>query len=267
MDDPEEPAASDPRPLDGTCVLVTRPEEQSHELRERLCEQGAEVLVQPCITVSDPPDWAAVDLALERLESFDWLVFSSVNGVRHFVERLIGLGGDAARLQAAHLAAIGPGTAAELARYGLPAEVVPEQFRAESLAAALAPHAAGRRFLLARANRGRQVLPEQLAAAGGIVEQIVVYSTEDVVQADPAVAAAMAAGRVDWVTVSSSSIARATIGLFGEQLRRCRLASISPITSATLRELGHEPAVEAREYTMAGLVAAIVAARDRDYGR
>ena len=120
------------------------------------------------------------------------------------------------------------------------------------------PHAAGSRFLLARASRGRDVLPEQLRAAGGIVEQVVVYMSADVETADPAVAAALAAGRIDWVTVTSSSIARAIVGLFGEQLRRTRLASISPVTSQTLCELGYPPAVEAIEYTMAGLVEAIM---------
>jgi len=127
----------------------------------------------------------------------------------------------------------------------------------DALADALAPQAAGKRFLLARASRGRQVLPEQLAAAGGIVEQVVVYASNDVETADPQITAALEAGHVDWVTVTSSAIARAIVGLFGDQLRKARLASISPITSETLRELGHPPAAEATEYTMAGLVAAI----------
>ena len=107
------------------------------------------------------------------------------------MERLIGRGGGAERLRQVKLAAIGPGTAAELTRFGLHAEIVPTEYRAESLAAALAPMAAGRRFLLARANRGRQVLPEQLVAAGGIVEQVVVYSTLDVRRPEPEVAAAL----------------------------------------------------------------------------
>ena len=176
------------------------------------------------------------------------------------MERLIGRGDDAGRLRPLKLAAIGPGTAAELTRFGLHAEVVPTEYRAESLAAALAPMAAGRRFLLARANRGRQVLPEQLAEAGGIVEQVVVYSTLDVQRPEPDVAAALAGGRIDWVTVTSSAIARAIVNLFGDDLRRSRLASISPITSEVLCELGFPPAAEANEYTMPGLVAAMVAA-------
>ena len=272
MNGPSESRISDPCPhpcslhpslpaslsLSGRVVLVTRPGEQAQELRELLTALGAEVLEQPGITVSDPPDWSPVDAALERIAGYDWLVFSSSNGVKRLLDRLLLRGGSLEQLAGVKLAAIGPGTAAELVRYGLAADVVPEEYRAESLADALAPHAAGKRFLLARASRGRQVLPEQLTAAGGIVEQVVVYSTHDVETADPQVAAALAAGRVDWVTVTSSAIARAIVGLFGEQLRKARLASISPVTSQTLRELGHPPAAEATEYTMAGLVAAIL---------
>jgi len=247
-----------PGPLSGRFVLVTRPGEQAQELRELLTALGAAVLEQPGITVSDPSDWSPVDAALEHVEDYDWLVFSSSNGVKRLLDRLLLRGGSLEQLASVKLAAIGPGTAAELVRYGLAVDIVPQEYRAESLADALAPHAAGKRFLLARASRGRQVLPEQLSAAGGIVEQVVVYSTNDVVTAEPQVAAALAAEQIDWVTVTSSAIARAIVALFGEQLRKARLASISPVTSQTLRELGYPPAAEATEYTMAGLVAAMV---------
>lgn len=246
--------------LSGRVILVTRPGEQAQELRKRLVQLGAAVLEQPGITVSDPPDWSPLDAALDRIaDGYDWLVFSSGNGVKRLLDRLLLRGGSLQQLATVKLAAIGPGTAAELLRYGLAADIVPQEYRAESLAEALAPHAIGKRFLLARASRGREVLSEQLAAAGGIVEQVVVYASHDVEAADPQVSAALSAGRIDWVTVTSSAIARAIVALFGEQLRKARLASISPITSQTLRELGYPPAAEAAEYTMAGLVAAIAA--------
>jgi uroporphyrinogen III methyltransferase/synthase len=103
------------------------------------------------------------------------------------------------------------------------------------------------------------VLPEQLAAAGGRVEQIVVYSSSDVERADPEVARRLAARQVDWITVTSSSIARSLVTLFGEDLRNSRLASISPVTSETLRQLGYPPAAEAGQYTVDGLVRALLA--------
>ena len=106
---------------------------------------------------------------------------------------------------------------------------------------------------LARASRGRDVLAKQLTAAGAAVEQIVVYTSTDVEQPEPDIAAMLRAGRIDWVTVTSSAIARSLGRLFGDELRRARLASISPLTSGVLRELGYQPAAEAAEYTLAGL--------------
>jgi uroporphyrinogen III methyltransferase/synthase len=126
------------------------------------------------------------------------------------------------------------------------------------LADVLAPHAAGSRMLLVRASRGREVLAEQLAAAGGVVEQVVAYRSSDVAAADADVCEALEQGRIDWITVTSSAIARSLVGMFGERLRTCRLASISPLTTETLGSLGYEAAAEATEYTMAGVVAAIV---------
>jgi uroporphyrinogen III methyltransferase/synthase len=262
-----EVAAHDPgaswftgRPLFGRRVLVTRPSEQTASLGERLCDLGADVLVQPAIEIGPPDDWAPVDGTLARLAEFDWLVFSSGNGVRYLLDRLCQQHGDLRRLGRVQLAAIGPGTAEALADYKLRPDTVPDEYRAEALAESLAVDAPGKRFLLARASRGREVLAEQLRAAGGQVEQVVVYTSRDVPVPDPEIASALTAGKIDWVTVTSSAIARSLSAMFGEQLRLTRLASISPITSAVLRELGFEPAAEAAEYTMAGIVEAILAA-------
>jgi len=245
------------RPLFGQRVLVTRPPGQAAALVEPLSDLGAEVLTQPAIRIAEPPDWGPVDAALAALDGYDWLVFSSSNGVRFLIDRLLAAGGDVRALAGVRIAAIGPGTADELARYHVRADLVPEEYRAEALAEALAHQAAGRRFLLARASRGREVLAEQLAAAGGVVDQVVVYLSTDVEEADPEVAEAVRGGRIDWITVTSSAIARSLAALFAEDLRRARLASISPVTSGTLRQLGFEPAVEAARYTMDGLVEAI----------
>jgi uroporphyrinogen III methyltransferase/synthase len=160
------------------------------------------------------------------------------------------------------IAAIGPGTADRLAEAHLRADLVPDQYRAEALAASLcAEIPCGRkRFLLVRASRGREVLAETLRAAGGTVEQAVAYRSTDVAHADPEIAELLHAGKVDWLTITSSAIARATKSLFGDDLKKTKLASISPITSATLDELGLEPAVEATDYTLDGVVAAILRA-------
>jgi len=109
------------------------------------------------------------------------------------------------------------------------------EFRAESLAESLAGEALGKHFLLVRASRGREVLVEQLKAAGAIVEQVVAYTSGDVERPDPEIEKMLAAGRIDWITVTSSSIARSLVSLFGEKLRQSKLASISPVTSAALK--------------------------------
>ena len=246
------------RPLFGQTVLVTRAEQQSATLRDQLQELGADVRIQPAIMIEPPEDWSAVDAVIERLDQFDWLVFSSANGVRGLLNRIWARGGDLRALVRARIAAIGPGTAEQLAEYRLRADLMPETYRAEHLAAALAPAAAGKRFLLLRASRGREILAEQLRAAGGEVEQVVVYRSLDVPACEPEIKELLDAGRIDWITVTSSAIARSLVQLIGDRLRTMRLASISPITSQTLREFGHAPTVEATEYTMTGLVQAML---------
>jgi uroporphyrinogen III methyltransferase/synthase len=246
------------RPLFGQAVLVTRPGHQAESMVEELSELGANVLVQPAIEIGPPRDWGPVDAAIAELESFDWLVFSSANGVRYFLERLAHHDLDLRALGRARLAAIGPGTADALAEYRLRADRQPDEFRAESLAESLLPEARGQRLLLLRASRGREVLAEMLVAAGAVVEQVVVYESRDVTDADEEVAAALADGRVDWVTVTSSAIARSLISLFGDDLRRARLAAISPITADVLTEAGYPVAAVATSFTVAGLIKAVV---------
>ena len=246
------------RPLFGQTVLVTRPAHQAHELSAPLAELGVQVLVQPAIEIAEPPDWDSVDRAIDELSRYDWLVFSSANGVSYFLQRLLARGRDLRTLGGVKLAAIGPATREALAGYHLQADLQPEQYQAEALAAELAATARGERCLLLRASRGREVLAEQLFAAGCNVDQVVVYLSSDTPAADLEIVAAMQAGEIAWTTVTSSAIAGSLVKLFGEHLHRTRLISISPITSGVLRELGHEPAIEARDYTTAGIVAALL---------
>jgi uroporphyrinogen III methyltransferase/synthase len=136
----------------------------------------------------------------------------------------------------------------------------PEEFRAESLAESLLPMAVGQRVLLLRASRGREVLAETLAAAGVEVQQVVVYDSRDVSEADPEIAGALAAERVDWITVTSSAIARSLINMFAGNLARAKLAAISPLTAGVLAEAGFQASAVATQYTTAGLVDAILSA-------
>lgn len=258
------------RPLFGKRILLTRPDDgttaEDATVRQ-LQLLGADVRVQPAIAITPPADWQPLDAALARFAAdkkspFDWIVFSSGNGVRALIRRLLDSNRDARVFAGAKFAAIGPATAEALAAFHLRADLIPAEYRAESLAASLAervPHGE-KRFLLIRASRGREVLAETLRAAGAEVEQVVAYQSTDVARPDDEIAELVAAGKVDWITVTSSAIAKSLAAMFGPDLKKAKLASISPITSATLRELGLEPAAEATEFTLPGLVAAILKA-------
>lgn len=249
------------RPLFGKTVLVTRAEHQADTMANRLEDLGAAVLRQPAIEITPPDDWTPVDTAIDELDEYDWLVFSSRNGVTHFLDRIREQGLDWRALGGVKLAAIGPATADALAERDLQVDLKPTEYRAEALAAELAPNARGQRFLLLRASRGREVLAETLREAGGVVDQVVVYNSADVTQSDSHTASLLADGKIDWITVTSSAIARSLVGMFGDALRKAKLAAISPLTAGVLDELGHSAAAVADEYTIDGVVDAILAAR------
>ena len=153
---------------------------------------------------------------------------------------------------------VGQGTAERLATHGIWADRVPEEFNSEGLARVLVDEAEGKRFLVARTTRGRQVLAPALERAGGEVHQVVAYESIDVKDPDPEVAELLAKGDIDWIVVTSSATARALHDLYGSDLGNARLASISPLTSRDLREIGHEPTVEASPHTVDGVVDAIL---------
>ncbi len=247
------------QPLFGKTILVTRPGRQSHGIARSLRQLGADVLCQAAIEIGPPRDWAPVDDVIRALGEYHWLVFSSANGVTCFFDRLLATGRDVRALGHAKLAAIGPATVDALAEYALLVDVAPQTYRAEALADALLPHVAGKRAFLARASRGREVLAEMLSRAGAVVTQAVVYESRDVPEANENVRAMLAAGQVDWTTVTSSAIARSLVSLFGESLHKTKLAAISPLTADVLDEAGYSPQAVATDYTTDGIVRAILA--------
>ncbi len=250
----------DRRPLCGRTILVTRPAEQAEALAGPLRELGANVLVQPVIEIGPPRDWSPVDDAIARLDRFDSLVFCSRNGVQFFLDRLLATGRDLRALGNLRLAVVGKQTAAALSDYRLRTDIIPPNFESESLAETMAAEASRGRVLIVRASRGKETLPESLRRAGFDVEQVAAYDHTDVERVDPEILAAAQGGQIDWITVTSSASASNLVQLFGDAVGRSQLASLSPLTSATLRQLGHEVTAEANPYTMEGLVEAIVAA-------
>jgi uroporphyrinogen III methyltransferase/synthase len=251
------------RPLFGTRVLVPGSPATSELLRARLTDLGADAIIEPAIRITDPPDWAPVDTALDGLPRYDWLVLSNALGVDRFVGRLRARGGDVRRLGTVRICAIGAGTADRLTRYQVVADLVPEGFRAESLARQLQPPGRGARILLVRSGRGGDQLIAALEAGGATVDAVGAYQSTEIEEPDPDVAAALDAGEITWVAITSSAVARSLVKLYGDRLRSARFATIGPLASATLRELGFEPAVEASPQTTAGLVEAILGAGRR----
>lgn len=251
------------RPLFGKRVVVTRPERQAGDLVHRFEELGAIVYGLPAVTIREPADWGPVDRALARLAEFDWLVFTSANGVEYFLRRLRRTGRDLRALGGVKLAAIGPGTADALRAAHLEPDLVPAVYRSEELANALKEHAAGQRILLARADRGRDLLRQELDGVAQ-VEQVAVYSQADAIDAESDVLDCLRRGEIDVVTFTSSNIAQAVLRALDETSRarilrgEVRLVSISPVTSAKITELGFPVAAEAKVYTAAGLLDAVI---------
>jgi len=248
----------DNRRLFGVSVVVTRAAQQADEISEPLRQLGAEVLTQPAIEIAPLESTAELDREIDRIDHYDCVTFSSRNGVQHFLDRWLERRGDVRGLAGVQLAAVGARTAAALADYHLRADLQGPELTAQSLAAVLAPSAAGKRFLLVRASRGPQTLPELLRAAGGEVQSVVAYEHRDVAVADEALVQRMAEGKIDWVTVTSDAIAHSVVRLFGEHLRQARLASLSVGVTQTLETLGYQVAVQAAEPTMQSLVQAMV---------
>ena len=256
-------AAAAAGPLAGRRVIVTRPAGQEEELVSKIRAVGGQPLHVPVIRIVEPPSWTPLDAALGRLDTYDWIVLASMNGVRGLVARLRAAGRDGRALGTARLAAIGPATQRALEEAGFVCDLVPADHRSEGLLAALSGAAAGSRFLLVRAAAGRDLLPRGLRAAGHHVDEVAAYASEPIAGLDDEAAAALAAGEGGWITVTSGAIAESAARLFGSRMREWRIASLSSVTSAVLRRFGLEPAVEAAEPSVAELVAAIVRQEQR----
>jgi uroporphyrinogen III methyltransferase / synthase len=250
-------------PLDGLRVVVTRPEGRANTLIARLETLGATALHAPTIRIADPPSYSALDAALRHLRSYDWIVWTSANGVTRTFARLEALGLDPDLPRASNLAVIGGATARVLASYGFTPALVPPRAVAESLRDALiaAGVGAGVRLLLPQPLASRDVLATGLRAAGAVVDVAPAYQTELNTAAAADVRRWLAAGQVDCALVTSPSTVRGLLELLDhdlETLRRIPLACIGPVTADAVRALGMTPAVVADEHSNDGLVAALI---------
>jgi uroporphyrinogen III methyltransferase/synthase len=251
------------RPLFGRRIVVTRARAQAGDLSRELEALGAEVVEFPTIVIQPPEDFAPLDKAIRELDGYGWLVFTSVNGVEAFVERLGEHGLDLRAVpRAARIAAIGPATAESLQRAGLNVDVMPREYRAEALVDEIGGSLEGKRVLIPRAKVAREILPESLREAGAEVDVPPAYESASSDEGAESLAARLEAGEVDCITFTASSTVENFVLAIGEERAKAlsvgaSIACIGPITADTARGYGLEVAVEAEEYTIPGLVEAV----------
>jgi uroporphyrinogen III methyltransferase / synthase len=221
-------------------------------------------IVLPAVEIREPSDWSPVDQALSRLSHYQWLVFTSANGVHAFLGRLRHTGRDLRALGGLKIAAIGPKTSEALREYYLQADLVPARYQSEDLSAAIKQEVRpGERVLLARADRGRALLADELRAVAE-VEQITVYSQVDAIESADPVLDDLRRGGIEFILLTSSNIARALIRALDQPSREriergaTRLVSISPVTSTEIHSLGLPVAAEAGRATQEGLLNALL---------
>lgn len=249
-------------PLAGLRVLVTRARQQASALSSRLIELGAVPIEYPTIEIRPLVDPSSLDDALATVEQFDWLVFTSTNGVDAFWERLTSIGKDSRALAQARICAIGPSTAARLREHGILADWLPPEFVTDSILDGFRAHdLQGARVLLARADIASPLLATGLREQGAIVSDVTAYRTVPSAASRARLLAALDQRQIDVVTLTSSSTARNLVeGVHGrlDLLRGLTIASIGPVTTRTARELGLQVDVEARVHTIDGLIDALL---------
>ena len=249
--------------LAGKRIVVTRPRTQAGELARRLIELGAEVIDFPTISIEPPMDYTPMDRAIEQLKQYDWLFFTSVNGVQSFFDRLRHLGKNFQGIKHLKVVAIGPETAGRLEAEAISVYLVPAKYQSEGILKELDPtEIRGRRILLPRAAKAREILPDTLRQWGASVDVVQAYQTvlPKACQYD---LHELFGKQIDAITFTSSSTVENFFKLLkGEDpsriLQKVIVACIGPITARTAIERGLRVDIVSSEFTISGLVAAIV---------
>jgi uroporphyrinogen-III synthase len=251
------------QPLSGVRVLVGRARRQASALSSELRKLGATVIEIPFIEIRKPRSFKRLDSALANLAGYDWLILTSVNGVEALWERLTRLRLTKAAVKQLRIAAIGPATRKAIEQRGGEVDVVPKEYVAESVVRSLRRRVKGKRVLLVRAKVARDVIPRELRRAGAEVDVVEAYETVVPRTSGPRLRSMLKnpRRRPHVVTFTSSSTVRNFVALLGSgkaSIQGVSLASIGPVTSSTLRELGLRVDVEAEEFTIPGLVEAML---------
>lgn len=250
-------------PLVGKRILITRAREQSSEFKTRLKKLGAEVIEFPTIEIVPPSSWKGVDHAIAQLKSYDWVIFTSANGVHFFYQRLKERGKPQRSLSGLKICAIGPATAKQLKKRGARVNYIPKEFIAESILMGFRKMGTeGKQILLARAKKARDVLPEGLKKLGAIVDVVEVYRTVKPRGGSRRLKQLLEKGKIDVITFTSSSTVSHFIDLLKKEdvkniLKGAALACIGPVTARTVKEAGLKAHIQPKEYTIPGLTQAI----------
>ena len=251
-------------PLRGKGVVVTRAREQASGMAKSLAKLGANVIQFPTIKIDPLADYSGVHAAIKALHEYEWVIFTSVNGVKHFWLQLAALGLDTRALGGAKIAAIGPATAEILREKGIEPDFVPEKYVAEGVVKGLIERGMdGSKILLPRAKVAREILPEELRKAGAQVDILPVYETKPAGEAKEEVLELLKNGELHCVTFGSSSTVENFFDLVSPELIKehrdsVKLASIGPITSNTLKEFGFSADIQPEDYTIPALVDELV---------
>ncbi|MGA2226444.1 MAG: uroporphyrinogen-III C-methyltransferase [Syntrophobacteraceae bacterium] len=252
------------RPLFGRKIMITRAREQASDFKAELEELGAKCIEFPTIAVCPPPSWDPLDTAINNISQYDWAIFTSVNGVKFFVERLLSAGKDARDLKGIRLAAIGPKTAEALESFTLRPDLVPSEYRAEAILEALSQHSVReKRFLMPRAMVAREILPEKLREWGAQVDVVPAYMTVLPEHDVEKIRMLLSNCEIDCLTFTSSSTVSNFFALISnEDLQHCAdrmaVACIGPITAQTAEKFGLKTSIMPSQYTIRGLVDSIV---------
>jgi uroporphyrinogen III methyltransferase/synthase len=252
------------KPLFGKRIVVTRSRNQASVFAEMLIDQGATTIEFPTIDVVPPTSWAELDDALGAIETYQWIIFTSANAIKYFMERLRSLGKDLRILKGVQICVIGPKTAEALEQYGLRADLIPAEFKAEGVLAALGgAEVKGRKFLIPRAKLAREIIPDKLRELGATVTVAVAYENVKPIADAARVKKLFEEKKIAAVTFTSSSTVHNFVEILGQKgyktlLEGVAVACIGPVTAKTAEELGMKTDIMPGEYTIPALVGAMV---------
>ncbi len=252
----------DEKPLFGKGVVITRPEKQADDLAVLLEREGAEAIHFPAIKIAPPQNWSGLDAALGKLDTYNWLIFTSANGVQNFFNRLLVLNKDIRELKGIKICCIGPATAKQVINRGIKVDLVPEKFIAEGILKSFEKiNLQEQKILLPRAAEARDILPEGLKKTGAAVDVVAVYETVNSGRKKEELEKLIEANEIDVITFTSASTVTNFLKIMGKDFRfppQIKIACIGPVTKVTARKAGLNVDIRQEEYTMDGLVQAMV---------